>query len=223
MFTRHVQQYRLTPTRILIMKGVIHAISLFFVAVLVYNTLNGGFGADPIKGIEHFTGKAGLNTLILTLLLSPLAKRYKQGGLIRLRRLLGLYSFFWVILHLSAYLALDLNFDWALLGSEIIKRPYLAIGAVSWTILLLLALTSPKSIQRRLGKSWQKLHNWVYLALLLSPIHYYWSVKSGLIEPTIYLLICAFLLYCRQQKLKAWLAKKYIAYTAKPISKTSNR
>ncbi|SMY16003.1 protein-methionine-sulfoxide reductase heme-binding subunit MsrQ [Photobacterium aquimaris] len=223
MLTRNVQSYRLTPTRILIIKVVIHAISLLFVALLVYNTLNGGFGADPIKGIEHFTGKAGLNTLILTLLLSPLAKRYKQGGLIRLRRLLGLYTFFWVALHLGAYLALDLNFDWALLGSEIVKRPYLAIGAVSWIILLLLALTSPKSAQRRLGKSWQKLHNWVYLALLLSPIHYYWSVKSGLVEPTFYLFTCFFLLYCRKQKLTTWLTKKNILSPARPISKTSHR
>ncbi|SMY34550.1 protein-methionine-sulfoxide reductase heme-binding subunit MsrQ [Photobacterium andalusiense] len=223
MLTRNVQPYRLTPTHILMIKVVIHAISLLFVALLVYNTLNGGFGADPIKGIEHFTGKAGLNTLILTLLLSPLAKRYKQGGLIRLRRLLGLYTFFWVALHLSAYLALDLNFDWALLGSEIVKRPYLAIGAVSWIILLLLALTSTKSAQRRLGKSWQKLHNWVYLTLLLSPIHYYWSVKSGLVEPTFYLLICLFLLYCRKQKLTTWLAKKNIISPVKPISKTFYR
>lgn len=222
MLTHHVQKYRLTPTRILIMKVVIHTISLFFVALLAHNTLNGGFGADPIKGIEHFTGKAALNTLILTLLLSPLAKKYRQGGLIRLRRLLGVYCFFWVALHLSAYLALDLNFDWALLGSEIIKRPYLTIGAVSWIILLLLALTSPQAVQRRLGKSWQKLHNWVYLTLILSPIHYYWSVKSDVIEPTIYLLICAFLLYCRKQKMEKWFTKNNNRYTAKPASKTSN-
>lgn len=208
MFTRHVQKFRLTPIRILIIKVIIHAVSLFFVTVLIHNTLNGGFGADPIKGIEHFTGKAALNTLILTLLLSPLAKKYKQGGLIRLRRLLGVYSFFWVALHLCAYLALDLNFDWRLLGSEITKRPYLAIGAISWVILLLLTLTSTQSMQRRLGKHWQQLHNWVYLALILSPIHYYWSVKSGLIEPTIYLLICLSLLYCRKQKIMNWFVRK---------------
>ena len=208
MITRHVQKFRLTPTRILIIKVIIHAVSLLFVTELVHNTLNGGFGADPIKGIEHFTGKAALNTLILTLLLSPLAKKYKQGGLIRLRRLLGVYSFFWVALHLSAYLALDLNFDWYLLGSEIIKRPYLAIGAISWIILLLLALTSTQSMQRRLGQHWQQLHNWVYLTLILSPIHYYWSVKSGLIEPTIYLFICLSLLYCRKQKIMNLLARK---------------
>lgn len=209
MLRRHAQKYRLTPSHILLMKIAIHAVSLFFVAILVYNTLNGGFGADPIKGIEHFTGKAALNTLILTLLLSPLAKKYKQGGLIRLRRLLGVYSFFWVALHLSAYLALDLNFDWYLLGSEIVKRPYLAVGAVSWIILLLLTLTSPQTIQRRLGKYWQKLHNWVYLALILSPIHYYWSVKSDVLEPIIYLLVCALLLSFRKQKIMGWFTKTH--------------
>ncbi|MEC6797187.1 protein-methionine-sulfoxide reductase heme-binding subunit MsrQ [Photobacterium sp. S4TG1] len=223
MLTDYVQKYRLTPSRILMLKVIIHMVTLFFVALLIYNTFNGGFGADPIKGIEHFTGKAALNTLILTLLLSPLAKYYKQGGLIRLRRLLGVYSFFWAALHLSAYLALDLNFDWSLLGSEIIERPYLAIGAISWIILLLLTLTSTQSMQRRLGKHWQQLHNWVYLALILSPIHYYWSVKSGLIEPSIYLFICALLLYCRKQKILKWFTKDNKPLQNKPVSKTPNR
>ncbi|WP_408901137.1 protein-methionine-sulfoxide reductase heme-binding subunit MsrQ [Photobacterium piscicola] len=223
MLTQHAQKYRLTPSRVLMIKVTIHTLSLFFIVILIYNTINGGFGADPIKGIEHFTGKAALNTLILTLLLSPLAKQYKQGGLIRLRRLLGVYSFFWAALHLSVYLTLDLNFDWSLLGSEIIKRPYLAIGAISWIILLLLTLTSTQSMQRRLGKHWQQLHNWVYLALLLSPIHYYWSVKSGLIEPTIYLGVCALLLYCRQQKIMKWFTKNTNQYQTKSAAKNTNR
>ncbi|WP_318492767.1 protein-methionine-sulfoxide reductase heme-binding subunit MsrQ [Photobacterium leiognathi] len=201
------RKFKLKPQHITWLKVLIHAISLLFVAILIIQTFNGGFGADPVKGIEHYTGKAALNTLFLTLLISPIARWGKQSALIKVRRVLGLYSFFWALLHLTIYVSLDLGFDWALIGEEIIQRPYLAIGAVSWVILLLLTLTSTQKIQRKLGTRWQQLHNWVYIALLLSPIHYLWSVKSGITEPVIYLIIACALLYWRKDKLKRWLSQ----------------
>ncbi|WP_318432857.1 protein-methionine-sulfoxide reductase heme-binding subunit MsrQ [Photobacterium leiognathi] len=201
------RRFKLKPQHITWLKVLIHAISLLFVAILIIQTFNGGFGADPVKGIEHYTGKAALNTLFLTLLISPIARWGKQAAFIKVRRMLGLYSFFWALLHLTIYVSLDLGFDWALIGEEIIKRPYLAIGAVSWVILLLLTLTSTKKIQRKLGTRWQQLHNWVYVALLLSPIHYLWSVKSGITEPVIYLIVACALLYWRKDKLKRWLSQ----------------
>ncbi|PSV37376.1 protein-methionine-sulfoxide reductase heme-binding subunit MsrQ [Photobacterium sp. GB-210] len=193
---------KLNPQHITCLKVIIHAVSLFFLTVLVLQTFNGGFGADPVKDIEHFTGKAALNTLFITMLISPIAMYLKQGALVKTRRVLGLYSFFWALLHLSVYVSLDLGFDWALVGEEITQRPYLAIGAISWLILLLLTLTSTQKLQRILGANWQKLHNWVYLALLLSPIHYLWSVKSGIIEPAIYIVIASLLLLNRRDKFK---------------------
>ncbi|WP_305372096.1 protein-methionine-sulfoxide reductase heme-binding subunit MsrQ [Photobacterium leiognathi] len=201
------RRFKLKPQHITWLKVLIHAISLLFVAILIIQTFNGGFGADPVKGIEHYTGKAALNTLFLTLLISPIARWGKQAALIKVRRVLGLYSFFWALLHLTIYVSLDLGFDWALIGEEIIQRPYLAIGAVSWVILLLLTLTSTQKIQRKLGTRWQQLHNWVYVALLLSPIHYLWSVKSGITEPVIYLIVACALLYWRKDKLKHWLSQ----------------
>ncbi|WP_318440223.1 protein-methionine-sulfoxide reductase heme-binding subunit MsrQ [Photobacterium leiognathi] len=201
------RRFKLKPQHITWLKVLIHAISLLFVAILIIQTFNGGFGADPVKGIEHYTGKAALNTLFLTLLISPIARWGKQAALIKVRRVLGLYSFFWALLHLTIYVSLDLGFDWALIGEEIIQRPYLAIGAVSWVILLLLTLTSTQKIQRKLGTRWQQLHNWVYVALLLSPIHYLWSVKSGITEPVIYLIVACALLYWRKDKLKRWLSQ----------------
>ena len=150
-----------------------------------------------MQGISHYTGKAALNTLLLTLCISPLAKLLKAGMLVRVRRLVGLYCFFWALLHLAGYIALDLNFNWSLVLDEIVSRPYLSVGAFSWLILLALAVTSTQGIQRRMGKHWQKLHNWVYLATLLAPIHYIWSVKSGLIEPIIYILVALGLLAFR--------------------------
>ncbi|WP_318509719.1 protein-methionine-sulfoxide reductase heme-binding subunit MsrQ [Photobacterium leiognathi] len=200
-------RFKLKPQHITWLKVLIHAISLLFVTILIIQTFNGGFGADPVKGIEHYTGKAALNTLFLTLLISPIARWGKQAALIKVRRVLGLYSFFWALLHLTIYVSLDLGFDWALIGEEIIQRPYLAIGAVSWVILLLLTLTSTQKIQRKLGTRWQQLHNWVYVALLLSPIHYFWSVKSGITEPVIYLIVACALLYWRKDKLKRWLSQ----------------
>ncbi|WP_305404796.1 protein-methionine-sulfoxide reductase heme-binding subunit MsrQ [Photobacterium leiognathi] len=201
------RRFKLKPQHITWLKVLIHAISLLFVAILIIQTFNGGFGADPVKGIEHYTGKAALNTLFLTLLISPIARWGKQAALIKVRRVLGLYSFFWALLHLTIYVSLDLGSDWALIGEEIIQRPYLAIGAVSWVILLLLTLTSTQKIQRKLGTRWQQLHNWVYVALLLSPIHYFWSVKSGITEPVIYLIVACALLYWRKDKLKRWLSQ----------------
>ncbi|HIF9105975.1 TPA: protein-methionine-sulfoxide reductase heme-binding subunit MsrQ [Photobacterium damselae] len=189
---------RITPKQITIIKSMVHIFSLIFMIYFVLLTLQGGFGADPVKGMEHFTGKAALNMLILTLLVSPLAKVFRQGLLMKLRRMLGLYSFFWATLHFAIYISLDLGFDFSLLGEEIFKRPYLTIGAVCWVILLLLAATSFQKIQRKMGKKWQTLHYWIYLALILAPIHYYWSVKSGLIEPSLYLVVAVLLLIWRK-------------------------
>ncbi|HIF9408519.1 TPA: protein-methionine-sulfoxide reductase heme-binding subunit MsrQ [Photobacterium damselae] len=189
---------RITPKQITIIKSMVHIFSLIFMIYFVLLTLQGGFGADPVKGMEHFTGKAALNMLLLTLLVSPLAKVFRQGLLMKLRRMLGLYSFFWATLHFAIYISLDLGFDFSLLGEEIFKRPYLTIGAVCWVILLLLAATSFQKIQRKMGKTWQTLHYWVYLALILAPIHYYWSVKSGLIEPSLYFVVAVLLLIWRK-------------------------
>ncbi|PSU46870.1 protein-methionine-sulfoxide reductase heme-binding subunit MsrQ [Photobacterium frigidiphilum] len=196
---------KLSPRHIFWLKVVIHSVSLGFLLLLVGQTLTGNLGADPIQGISHFTGKAALNTLMITLLLSPLARYFKQGALVRVRRLVGMYSFFWAALHLSGYLILDLGLDWQLLASEIISRPYLSLGAISWSILASLAITSTQGMQRRLGRRWQKLHNWVYLALLLAPIHYYWSVKSGIVEPGLYILMAITLLSFRWKTFKKWL------------------
>ncbi|MGF1862323.1 protein-methionine-sulfoxide reductase heme-binding subunit MsrQ [Photobacterium profundum] len=193
---------KISPRHIFWLKVIIHIVSLGFLLLLVGQTLTGNLGADPIQGISHFTGKAALNTLMITLLLSPLARYFKQGALVRVRRLVGMYSFFWAALHLSGYLILDLGLDWQLLASEIISRPYLSLGAISWIILASLAITSTQGMQRRLGRRWQKLHNWVYLALLLAPIHYYWSVKSGIVEPGLYILMAITLLSFRWKTFK---------------------
>lgn len=195
----------LTPKHTILIKIVIHLGHIFAFVWLFFAVTNGYLGADPVEPIIHFTGKAAINSLLITLLVTPIVQKLKLGALIRVRRLLGVYSFAWAFLHLSSFAWLDLALEWQLLGSEIVKRPYLVVGALVWIILFLLTLTSTQSMQRKLGKKWQQLHNWVYIAAILAPIHYYWSVKSGVVEPIIYLVISFILLSLRRQKIKRWL------------------
>ncbi|MBD1573539.1 protein-methionine-sulfoxide reductase heme-binding subunit MsrQ [Vibrio sp. S17_S38] len=195
----------LTPKHTILIKIVIHLGHIFAFVWLFFAVTNGYLGADPVEPIIHFTGKAAINSLLITLLVTPIVQKLKLGALVRVRRLLGVYSFAWAFLHLSSFAWLDLALEWQLLGSEIIKRPYLVVGALVWIILFLLTLTSTQSMQRKLGKKWQQLHNWVYIAAILAPIHYYWSVKSGVVEPIIYLIISFILLSLRRQKIKRWL------------------
>ncbi|EHY1015754.1 TPA: protein-methionine-sulfoxide reductase heme-binding subunit MsrQ [Vibrio vulnificus] len=199
---------KLTPKHIIALKVLIHLVFLGFLGLLVIAINTDNLGGDPVQGIIHYTGISALNTLFITLLVSPLARWIKQGLLVRVRRLLGLYSFFWAVLHLVAFAVLDLGLDWSLLASEIVKRPYLTVGAAVWVILLLLAVTSTQSMQRKMGPKWKKLHNLVYLAVMLAPIHFYWSVKSELAEPTTYILIAFGLILTRWNTLKRRVFKK---------------
>ena len=117
------------------------------------------------------------------------------------RRLIGLYVFAYASLHLMAFISLDLLFEWGLFIEEVIKRPYIIVGAVSFIILSLLAITSLNVIRRKMAQRWQQLHNLIYLVALLVPIHFYWSVKSEIIEPTIYITLMIGLLSLRKSSL----------------------
>lgn len=193
---------KLTQKHLFWIKVAIHFLNIVFFASLLYLTFSYQFGADPIEGITHFTGIAAINTLFITMMISPLARWTKQGLIVQCRRLMGLYCFFWATLHMLIYFSLDLGFNFSLLGEEIIHRPYLTLGAISWVILLALALTSTKKIQKQMGKKWQKLHNTAYLILVLTPIHFYWSAKSEVMEPFIYLILAFVLLGLRWKRIK---------------------
>jgi sulfoxide reductase heme-binding subunit YedZ len=190
------------------LKVIIHVVALALVIDLYYNAINDTLGGDPVKEVIHFTGMGGLNLLVLTLLVSPLAKKFKLGWLMQTRRLLGLYVFFYACLHLTSYAAFELQWDLSLLFSEIIERPYITIGMVVFTFLLLLAITSPNYCKRKLGKNWQKLHNYSYLIIVLIAVHFYWSVKSDISEPLVYFLIAFTLLYFRRSKLTRHLKRR---------------
>ena len=190
--------------RVLLLKITIHLMSLLPLIALYLLAFDDQLGADPVKEVIHFTGMGGFNLLLLSLLIMPLAKKYRQAYLLQVRRLLGLYSFTYAVCHLLSFLAFEVQFDLTLFFNEIIDRPYITVGMGAFIILLSLALTSLNTLKRSMGRSWQKLHNWVYLALLLIALHYFWSVKSGLFDPGLYGVISLFLLSLRREKFKRW-------------------
>ncbi|MBC6533716.1 protein-methionine-sulfoxide reductase heme-binding subunit MsrQ [Citrobacter amalonaticus] len=196
---------RLSAKQITWLKVALHLAGLLPFLWLFWAINNGGLSADPVKDIQHFTGRTALKFLLAALLVTPLARYAKQPLLIRTRRLLGLWCFAWATLHLTSYALLELGIhNLGLLGRELITRPYLTFGIISWLILLALTLTSTQAAQRKLGKRWQFLHNFVYLVAILAPIHYLWSVKILSPQPIIYALLALLLLACRYKKFRQW-------------------
>lgn len=192
---------RLKAFHVSCLRAIVHLGALGFLLWLGLAIAAGLLGGDPVPELIHYLGKGALNLLLLTLLVSPLAKYWRQGQLIKLRRPLGLWCFAWALLHFMAWLGLDLQFDWGLIGGELVKRSYIVVGMVALLLLAALSITSLPGLQRRMGAAWQKLHNWVYLIALLVPLHYWWSLKSGWQEPFIYLLLVCVLLWLRRDKL----------------------
>jgi len=156
--------------------------------------------ANPVEYILHLLGKTGLNLLLLTLCMTPLRMITGWPHWIRLRRLLGLAAFFYILGHFLFYIVIDQGFDFAIVLQDIAKRPYITLGFAGLLCLVPLALTSTRSAMRRLGSRWQKLHRLVYLVALLGCIHYYWQVKADVREPLLYFAMLAVLLGWRAWK-----------------------
>ena len=190
--------------QIALLKTFIHLICLYLVLSTFYLAAIDELGGDPVESLLHFTGIGALNLLLLTLLVTPVAKLFKWSKIMQVRRLLGLYGFFYALIHVFSFLAFEVQFDWLFFVEEIVKRPYITVGMAAFVILVALAVTSVNRVKRRMGKKWQTLHNYTYLALLLAGIHFYWSVKSDIVEPLIYLVISIFLLSLRKDKFKRW-------------------
>lgn len=202
-----------TSNKILILKVVIHLAASLPLLNLYYLAFNDQLGADPVQRVIHFTGIGAFNLLLVTLTVSPIAKKFKQGYLLQVRRLLGLYAFSYAFMHVLNFLAFDLQFAWSLFINEVIKRPYITIGMVSFILLSLLAITSHHSLKRKMGKSWQSLHNYSYLIAILVSVHFYWSVKSEIMSPLFYLLLTLVLLVFRYTKLKALILSIFVNKT----------
>ena len=143
-------------------------------------------GANPIEELLHRCGKGGLNFLLITLAITPLRRITGWGWLIRFRRMLGLYAFFYILLHFVVYAVLDQGLALNYIVEDIIERPYITLGILALLMLIPLAVTSTNGWMRRLGKRWQKLHKLVYVIAILAVWHFYWQVKQDILEPLIY-------------------------------------
>jgi sulfoxide reductase heme-binding subunit YedZ len=184
------------------LKLLIHLVGLLPLLTIYYLAFVDRLSADPVQEIIHFTGIGAFNLLLTSLIISPVARHFKQGYLLKTRRLIGLYAFTYAICHVFNFLAFDLQFAWSLFFSELVKRPYIFIGVLALIILVALALTSFNKLRRKMGKSWQTLHNFSYLAAILIAVHFYWSVKSELSSPLLYSFAVFILLALRYAKIK---------------------
>jgi sulfoxide reductase heme-binding subunit YedZ len=154
-------------------------------------------GANPIEELLHDLGRWGLKFLLLSLAVTPLRLWTGWSWLIRFRRMLGLFAFFYILLHFIVYAWLDQGLDISAVTEDILKRPYITLGMAALLILIPLAITSTKGMMRRLGKRWQKLHRLVYLIGVLGVWHFYWQVKLDTLDASIYALILIVLLLTR--------------------------
>ena len=176
------------------LKIVVFLACLIPLGQLLYNAWAGDLTANPIEYITHFTGDWSLIFLLATLSVTPVRKIFGWNEIIKLRRMLGLFAFFYVLLHFSTYIVLDHFFDFQRIVKDVYKRPYVTAGFTAFVLLIPLAATSTAAMIRRLGKRWQQLHRLVYVAAIAGVVHFYWLVKADIRRPVQYGAILALLL-----------------------------
>lgn len=208
-----------TGTQIAIAKSVLFVLCLLPLGWYLDGLWHDALGANPIEAITRASGEWTLRLLLATLAVTPLRRLTGWHWLIRLRRMLGLFVFFYASLHLATYLWLDQFFDWAAIAKDILKRPFITVGFAAFVLLVPLAATSSNFAIRRLGgKQWQALHRSVYAIGVLGVVHFWWLVKRDISEPLLYGLILAALLGAR-----AWWReqerRRQLAPRAAPLGK----
>ncbi|HTJ95830.1 MAG TPA: protein-methionine-sulfoxide reductase heme-binding subunit MsrQ [Rhodocyclaceae bacterium] len=176
-------------------------------ALALYASLNGStilglneelLGANPIEYIIRDLGTWALRFLLITLCITPLRKLTGLNWLLRFRRMLGLYAFFYALVHFNIYLGLDQSYDWIEIAKDILKRPFITVGMLAFTLMLPLAITSNAAMIKRLGgKRWQALHKMIYPLTMLAVLHYWWLVKKDITQPAIYAGLLSVLLGVR--------------------------
>lgn len=196
---------------LILLKIVLFLLGLVPAIWLTWGFFQDRLGANPFEVLTRETGLWTLRLLLLTLLVRPLAEQLKRPWILRFRRMVGLYSFFYAILHMLTYLWFDQFFDWQEIGVDIAKRPYITIGMLAFTLLIPLAVTSTRGMMRQLGKRWQKLHRLIYLIAPLGVVHFLLLVKADIREPLIYGFLLVLLLGYR---LRGWQRRRPLAAAA---------
>jgi sulfoxide reductase heme-binding subunit YedZ len=189
-------------------KPLVFGLALVPLASLAWRTWSGELGADPVAQLEHGSGIWALRLLLATLCITPLRNLTGWHRLVRYRRMLGLFAFFYASLHLAIYLVIDLGGFWSQILTEIARKPFITVGFLAWLLLIPLAVTSTKGMMRRLGRHWQRLHRLVYVCAALAALHFLWQVKYGetiaALEPVVYAAIFILLMLAR---LPGWIRR----------------
>ena len=187
-------------------KAVVFLLAISPFLYIVWCTFRGELTANPVEFYQHQTGDWTLRFLIFTLCITPFRKLFNLAELIRFRRMLGLFAFFYVCLHFFTYLGPDQSFRLSGMLTDVAKRPFITVGFIGFVLLIPLALTSSAGSIRRLGgKRWQALHRSIYACAILGVIHYYWLVKSDVRKPILYGVLVGILLLWRTI---SWLQKR---------------
>jgi len=192
-------------------KPALFLAALVPLALLVEGLFTDGLGANPVETITHETGTWALRLLLVTLAVTPVRRLTGWNTLVRYRRMLGLFCFFYACLHFTTYLWLDQYFDLAAIVDDIVERPYITLGFTGFVLLLPLAATSTNAMVRRLGgKRWRQLHRLAYVAAGAVVLHYLWLVKADVRSPLVYMAILGLLLLLRlpfiAERLSGWRA-----------------
>lgn len=183
------------------LRGVVFVVAALPALNLLMAAFGGRLGVNPVETLLHTTGDWTLRLLAVTLAITPLRRLTGWRWPQRLRRMLGLYTFFYASVHFGIYLVFDLRLDPGKLAADVSERPFITVGALAWLVLLPLAVTSTAGWMRRLGKGWIRLHRLVYVVPVLGVTHFWWGVKADLREPLLYAGVFAVIL-----GLRAWVA-----------------
>jgi len=178
-------------------KVLIFLAALIPLGQLVWRFHSNALGANPVEAITHSTGDWTLNFILITLSITPLRKLTKQYWLIGVRRIIGLFAFFYGCLHFTTYIWLDQSFDLHGMIKDVVKRPFITAGFTAFVLMIPLAVTSTQGAIRRLGKTWKRLHWVIYVSAIAGVVHYIWLVKADLRWPQRYAFVLSILLIYR--------------------------
>jgi sulfoxide reductase heme-binding subunit YedZ len=193
-------------------KIIVFSLSSIPLLVIIWRGFHNNLTANPVEFLQHKTGDWTLRFLIFTLCVTPFRKVLNLPELIRFRRMLGLFAFFYASLHFLTYLGPDQSFNFAGMLKDVVKRPFITVGFTAFVLLIPLVITSTAAWVRRLGgKRWQALHRSIYLCAILGVIHYYWLVKSDVRQPLFYGFLVGILLLWRFTE---WLTRRRAAALA---------
>lgn len=207
-----------TPRQFAVLKTALFLLCLAPLAGLVHGAVTDNLGANPIEAVTRGLGDWALRLLLITLSVTPLRRLSGLNWLLKLRRMLGLYAFFYAFLHFVSYLWLDQFFDWGEILKDIVKRPFITVGFAAFLLLIPLAITSNNAMIRRLGgRNWQLLHRAVYAMALFAVLHFWWMVKLDITQPALYAGVLAILLGMR---VAWWLRRAGAAETTTPSKAT---